>query len=182
MELDHTDLVLIDAVQRNAAQRLEDLGRLVHLAPSSVHDRLRRLERDGVIRRWTVSLDAGAVGLGVLAFIGVRGSKACSALTGKFESIPEIEEAHSVAGDLSLLLKVRVKDTSALIDLIERLKQVDGVEETHTTVVLKTQLDRPIALPGLTPSGQHEGRREMGRNRISERANGKLREGGRSKD
>ncbi|HXI21339.1 MAG TPA: Lrp/AsnC family transcriptional regulator, partial [Gemmatimonadales bacterium] len=76
--LDPIDLTLIDAVQRNASQRLEDLGRLVRLAPSSVHDRLRRLERDGVIQRWTVALDAQALGLGVLAYIGVRSSRACA--------------------------------------------------------------------------------------------------------
>jgi DNA-binding Lrp family transcriptional regulator len=150
--LDPTDLLLIDAVQQNAAQRLEDLGRLVHLAPSSVHDRLRRLERDGIIRRWTVALDATAVGLGVLAYVGVRSTRACSDLLEELAAIPEIEEAHSVAGELCLLLKVRVADTTALLALIERLREMEGIEQTQTTVVLKTQLDRPIALPALTPA------------------------------
>jgi DNA-binding Lrp family transcriptional regulator len=152
MNLDPTDLILVDAVQRNAAQRLEDLGRLVHLAPSSVHDRLRRLERDGVIQRWTVSLDAAALGLGVLAYIGVRNTKSCSTLFDELAAIPEIEEAHSVAGELCLLLKVRVADTTALLALIERLRQIDGIVQTQTTVVLKTQIDRPIALPVQTPA------------------------------
>jgi DNA-binding Lrp family transcriptional regulator len=151
MNLDPTDLLLIDAVQHNAAQRLEDLGRLVHLAPSTVHDRLRRLERDGVIRRWTVALDAAALGLGVLAYVGVRSSRSCSTLLAELTAIPEIEEAHSVAGELCLLLKVRVADTTALLALIERLRQIDGTVQTQTTVVLKTQFDRPIALPVQTP-------------------------------
>ena len=43
MNLDRKDLTLLEALQHNASQRLEDLARLVHLAPSSVHDRLRRL-------------------------------------------------------------------------------------------------------------------------------------------
>ena len=149
--LDPIDLTLIDAVQRNASQRLEDLGRLVRLAPSSVHDRLRRLERDGVIRRWTVALDAQALGLGVLAYVGVRSSRACADMLGEIGEIPEIEEMHSVAGELCFLLKVRVADTNALLALIERLRDIEGVEQTQTTVVLKTQLDRPIALPTLEP-------------------------------
>jgi DNA-binding Lrp family transcriptional regulator len=152
--LDPIDLTLIDAVQQNAAQRLEDLGRLVKLAPSSVHDRLRRLERDGVIRRWTVDLDAQAVGLGVLAFIGVRSSRACSSVLAGLTAIPEIEEVHSVAGELCFMLKVRVADTNALLGLIERLRQIEGIEQTQTTVVLKTQLDRPIALPVPIPPGR----------------------------
>lgn len=152
--LDPIDLTLIDAVQQNASQRLEDLGRLVKLAPSSVHERLRRLERDGIIRRWTVALDAQALGLGVLAFIGVRSSLACSSVLGGLTEIPEIEEVHSVAGELCFLLKVRVADTNALLALIERLRQIEGIEQTQTTVVLKTQLDRPIALPVPTPPGR----------------------------
>jgi DNA-binding Lrp family transcriptional regulator len=152
--LDPIDLTLIDAVQQNASQRLEDLGRLVKLAPSSVHERLRRLERDGIIRRWTVALDAQALGLGVLAFIGVRSSLSCSTVLEGLSAIPEIEEAHSVAGELCFLLKVRVADTTALLGLIERLRQIEGIEQTQTTVVLRTQLDRPIALPVPAPPGR----------------------------
>ncbi len=81
MNLDRTDFVLIDALQRNAAQRLEDLAKLAHLAPSSVHERLRRLEEGGVIRRWTVECDAESLGLPVLAFVGVRATRPCSELS-----------------------------------------------------------------------------------------------------
>jgi DNA-binding MarR family transcriptional regulator len=51
MNLDKKDFALIEALQQNASQRLEDLAKLVHLAPSSVHDRLQRLERIGIIRQ-----------------------------------------------------------------------------------------------------------------------------------
>src|SRR5919202_4322400 len=120
MELDRTDFALVAALQQNAAQRLEDLARLVELAPSSVHERLRRLERAGVIRRWTVDCDAPALGLPVLAFVGVRSTRPCSELRQALEAIPAIEECHSVAGGLSLLLKVRVESPPALLALAER--------------------------------------------------------------
>src|SRR5258708_8112 len=107
MDLDKKDFALIEALQQNASQRLEDLARMVQLAPSSVHDRLRRLERDGVIRNWTIKLDAPALGLGVLAFVGIRATKPCSELLEALRAIPSIEECHSVAGELSLILKVR---------------------------------------------------------------------------
>jgi len=67
-------------------------------------------------------------------------------------AVPEIEEMHSVAGELCFLLKVRVADTNALLGLIERLRDIEGVEQTQTTVVLKTQLDRPITLPVPAPA------------------------------
>jgi len=64
------------------------------------------------------------------------------------EPIAAVEECHSVAGSKGLMLKVRVPNTRALLDLIEQLRQIPGVEGTETSIVLKTQFDRPIALPG----------------------------------
>lgn len=147
MTIDPTDQLLVDALQHDAAQRLEDLARKVQLVPSSVHERIRRLEREGVIRRWTIDLDAAALGLGVLAYIGIRASRPCSELLPALESIETIEECHSVAGELSMLLKVRVAGTAALLQLTDRLRQIPGIEGTETTIVLKTQIDRPISLP-----------------------------------
>jgi Lrp/AsnC family transcriptional regulator, leucine-responsive regulatory protein len=146
MDLDRKDFVLLDALQQNASQRLEDLAALVKLAPSSVHERLRRLEREGIIRKWTVDLDTTALGLGVIAFIGVRSTRPCSELLVSMRKIPSIEECHSVAGELSMILKVRVRDTAALLSLSEHLHLIPGIEQTETTIVLKTQIDRPVAL------------------------------------
>jgi Lrp/AsnC family transcriptional regulator, leucine-responsive regulatory protein len=155
MNLDRKDFALLEALQQNASQRLEDLARLVKLAPSSVHERLRRLEREKVIRKWTIDVDVAALGLGVVAFIGIRATRPCSELLDAMRKIPSIEECHSVAGDLSMILKVRVMNTAALLNLSEHLRQIPGIEQTETTIVLKTQMDRSIALqPALTPRTQ----------------------------
>lgn len=146
MNLDRKDLALLGALQQDASQRLEDLARLVHLAPSSVHDRLRRLQRDGIIRGWTINVDAAGLGLGVLAFIGITATRPCSDLMTDLRDITCIEECHSVAGELCMILKVRLADTAALLALVERLRETPGVEKTETTIVLATQLDRPTPL------------------------------------
>jgi DNA-binding Lrp family transcriptional regulator len=146
MDLDRKDFALLETLRQDASQRLEDLARLVKLAPSSVHERLRRLERERVIRKWTVDVDLAALGLGVVAFIGIRATRPCSELLDSMKKIPSIEECHSVAGDLSMILKVRVANTAALLSLSEHLRQIPGIEQTETTIVLKTQIDRPIAL------------------------------------
>lgn len=144
MELDRTDFALVEALQHDARQRLEDLGRRVGMAPSSVHERLRRLEAAGVIRRWTVECDAAALGLPVLAFVGVRSTRPCSELLHALQAIPAIEECHSVAGEFSMLLQVRVASPPALLALTERLRGVPGIVGTETTIVLATQFDRPF--------------------------------------
>lgn len=146
-KLDRKDFALIQALQQNASQRLEDLAKLVNLSPSSVHDRLRRLERLKIISGWTIKLDAPALGLGVLAFVGIGATKPCSEILSALQAIPAIEECHSVAGGLSMILKVRVRDTPALLALSERLRKIPGIERTETTIVLKTQIERAISLP-----------------------------------
>ena len=113
-----------------------------------MHDRLRRLERIGVIRGWSIEVNAQALGLGVLAFIGISSKKPCSELVEALRAISAIEECHSVAGDLSILLKVRVTNTASLLALAERLRKIPGVEQTNTTIVLKSQFERPISVPG----------------------------------
>lgn len=140
--LDQIDTVLLGALQEEGRLRLEDLARRVELAPSSVHDRLRRLQRDGVIRKWTIDVAPEALGLTVLAFVGVRASRPCAELVEPLARIREIEEYHSVAGPLSFLVKLRASSTEHLLELIEQLKQIPGIEATETTVVLKTHLER----------------------------------------
>jgi Lrp/AsnC family leucine-responsive transcriptional regulator len=156
VNLDRKDFELIEALQQNANRRLEDLAKLVGLAPSSVHDRLRRLERAGVIRQWTIKVDAAALGLGVLAYVGVRATKPCSELIGALSEIPAIEECHSVAGELSMMLKVRVASTAALLELSERLRGIPGIEGTETTIVLKAHIERAIDVkaPAATTAGK----------------------------
>ena len=147
-QLDEIDTVLLSALQAEGRLRLEDLARRVELSPSSVHDRLRRLQRDGVIRKWTIAVSPEALGLTVLAFVGVRASRACAELAEPLAHVREIEEYHSVAGQFSFLLKVRASSTEHLLELIERIKQIPGVEATETTVVLKSYLERgPQPMP-----------------------------------
>jgi Lrp/AsnC family leucine-responsive transcriptional regulator len=147
MALDPIDYQLLTALRTDASQPLERLAALVHLASSSVHERLRRLERDKVLLGWTVDVDYEMLGLGILAYVGVRASKSCSELLLPLQSIAAIEECHSVAGQLTLLLKVRVETTAALLILIERLRQIPGIDGTETIMVLKTQFQRPVSMP-----------------------------------
>src|SRR5262245_21824279 len=105
--LHQIDAILLATQQEQGRLRLEDLARRVKLSPSTVHDRLRRLQRTGVIRNWTITVNPQALNLTVLAFVGVRASRPCSGLVEALAHIHEIEEAHSVDGQLSLMLKVR---------------------------------------------------------------------------
>lgn len=156
--LDETDSVILRSLQADARTTLARVGGAAGLAPSSVHERIRRLQREGVIRGWTLDLDPGAVGRPVTAFVGVEADVTGGTLVARLRERQEIDECHSIAGDLSFFLKVRAADTEALLRLVDWIKELPGVRATRTTVVLKVEFERQLwlgpspgrAAPGVT--------------------------------
>jgi Lrp/AsnC family transcriptional regulator, leucine-responsive regulatory protein len=143
-ELDRTDLLLLDALQRNARSTYAELGELVGLKPPAVHDRVKRLEGRGFVLRYAAQLDARRVGYELTAFV----SAFCApdldydAFTQAAQAFPEIIEIHSVAGDETFMLKVITRSTTHLDDFLTRIKRLPGVARTKTTVVLSSPFER----------------------------------------
>jgi len=139
--IDSTDRQILKILQENARTSNAEIARQVRMAPSAVLERIRRLETRGVIQGYEVKVNPEAVGLTLLAFVAVASTdKAGETATAELlAEIPEVEEAHHIAGDDCYLLKVRVKDTKALSHLLrERISALGTVRSTRTTVVLDT--------------------------------------------
>jgi Lrp/AsnC family leucine-responsive transcriptional regulator len=123
-----------------------DLGRATGLSTSAVHQRVRRLEERGLIRSYRAVVDHDAVGLPLTAFISVSplDPSAPDDVPERLRDILDIEACHSVAGDESYILKVRVATPGGLEDLLARIRSAAGVS-TRTTVVLSTPWEqRPL--------------------------------------
>jgi Lrp/AsnC family leucine-responsive transcriptional regulator len=149
--LDDTDRDILRVLQENARTPNAEIARRIGMAPSAVFERLRKLEARGVIRGYELRLDAGALGLGLAAFVFVRGDDLArgTAMGEALAAVPEVLEVHHIAGEDCYLVKVRVADTEALGRLLhERIGTVPGVRSTRTTVVLSTRKETgSIALP-----------------------------------
>lgn len=140
------DRMLLAELQRDAAQVYTALGRAVGLSAGAAHERVRKLREQGVIRRTTVEVDPAAVGRGVAAFVLVEANAwmGDSSVKAALEALPEVVEAHVVAGPASLLVKVRTSSTEELQAALRRLFTIDGVTGTQTIVVLESFFERPI--------------------------------------
>jgi Lrp/AsnC family leucine-responsive transcriptional regulator len=144
--LDKRDEAILAALQRNARATFAEIGKEVGLSPSSVHERVRKLELAGVIRAYRAQLDAEALGLFVTALVSVMplDPKQADDLPQRVLEFSEVEDCHSVAGDENYILKVRTRTTVDLEDFLRRLREKAGVQ-TRTTVVLSTPFEhRPI--------------------------------------
>jgi Lrp/AsnC family transcriptional regulator, leucine-responsive regulatory protein len=144
--MDERDLGILAALQEDARTTYVDIGRRVGLSASSVHQRVRKLEEQGVIRGYRVMVDPEALGLFVTALISVMplDPKQPDDLPDRVEEFSEIEDCLSVAGHESYVLKVRTRTTADLEDLLRRLREKAGVQ-TRTTVVLSIPFEqRPV--------------------------------------
>lgn len=143
--LDTFDRKILGALVEDASQTYAELGRIVGLSAPAVHERVKRLRRQGVIQRMSALLNGPAIGKPMLSFVHVdTDGWGKSARMMKIAGFPEVEEIHSVAGDTSVILKVRTVDAHALEILLSQLYILPGVKTTRSYVVLSTYLERPI--------------------------------------
>ena len=143
--MDDVDRKLLNLLQEDATQAYAALGKAVGLSAGAAHERVRKLRESGVIRRTAVEVDPAAVGGGVLAFVMVDSSAWMGDAGESFAAIPELQEAHIIAGSASVLVKVRTGTTEQLQDVLRRLYEIEGVSGTQATVALETFFERPVS-------------------------------------
>ncbi len=151
--VDAVDRALLAELQRDATQSYASLGQAAGLSAGAAHERVRKLRERGVIRRTTVDVDPEAAGLGVLAFVMLDGKAWMGgpATREALAAVPEILEAHIVAGSAAVLAKIRTSSTNELQEVLRRIYEIDGVAGTQTIVVLTTVFERPISLAAGDP-------------------------------
>jgi Lrp/AsnC family transcriptional regulator, leucine-responsive regulatory protein len=145
--LDRRDLDILKVLQEDARATYSEIAARVGLSPSSVHQRVRKLEGSGVIKSYRAVVDMEALGLYVTALVSLMplDPKQPDDLPDRVLEFPEVEACHSIAGEANYVLKVRTRTTADLEDLLRRLREKAGVQ-TRTTVVLSTPFeDRPAA-------------------------------------
>jgi Lrp/AsnC family transcriptional regulator, leucine-responsive regulatory protein len=149
--VDTLDRRIIAALRENGRATYADLGRRVGLSASAVHERVGKLEATGVITGYHAVVDPSAVGLGVTALIGIHSTDVADDedVAGSLALLPEVESCYRVAGDESFVVKVRVGTVDELELTLGRLRRIDGVARTRTTLVLSTRFEgRPNTSEG----------------------------------
>jgi Lrp/AsnC family leucine-responsive transcriptional regulator len=164
MELDNVDRHILSILQEDCMLQLAKIGERVGLSAPSVADRIKKLEESGIIRGYTAILDARKLGKDITAFIGVSidHPKLIKNFEKEIDRLEAVQECHHVTGEPTLLLKVKVDNTSTLEELIRRIRSIDGVSRTQTSVVLSTYTEgvwidlKEQPKPVEPAKGQHE--------------------------
>jgi Lrp/AsnC family transcriptional regulator, leucine-responsive regulatory protein len=137
--VEEIDRKIVSLLARSGRMSFTELARQAGLSVSAVHQRVRRLEQDGVIKGYAAMFNPEDIGLPLTAFVSVKPFDAAAPddLPQRLEHLTAIEACHSVAGDENYILKVRVATPAALEELLYQIRTLGGVS-TRTTVVLST--------------------------------------------
>jgi Lrp/AsnC family leucine-responsive transcriptional regulator len=144
--VEDTDRTIVSLLASDGRMSFTDLGRATGLSTSAVHQRVKRLEKRGLIIGYGAAINHEELGLTLTAFVSVTPIDPSQPddYPDRLSDIREIESCWSVAGDESYILKVRVATPSALEDLLARIRAVANVA-TRTTIVLSTPYEnRPV--------------------------------------
>ena len=147
-DVEDSDRTIVALLARDGRLSYTELAKAAGLSTSAVHQRVRRLEQRGVIKGYAALVDAETIGLPLTAFVSITPTdpSAPDDAPARLEDMPEIEACHSVAGEESYILKVRVATPGDLELLLARIRAAAGVS-TRTTIVLSTPYEgRPPVL------------------------------------
>lgn len=145
MSLDDIDRKILGLLKNDSRISYLEIGKKVNLSAPAVHARVKKLESQNVISNYTINMQADALGSSLCAFIRLAKSKGTSAaLATEFSKIKQIEECHSVAGEDCLIIKLRVHSSLELSKILDRIRDIEGVDRTITAVVLETHFERGL--------------------------------------
>ena len=139
--LDETDLQILKTLQKNAKLTTKELADAVHLTPTPVFERQKRLERKGYIKKYVAILDAEKLNLGMQVFCKVKlkqiNHEIADAFTRRIMRIPEVTECYNTSGAYDYLLKVRARDMKQYQEFIlNKLGEIESLASIESTFVM----------------------------------------------
>lgn len=146
VRFDKFDLAILRELMADSRKTLQEIGAAVNLAPTTCWSRIKRLEAEGVIRRYTVDLDRARLGWKDTVVVQLTLESHTDETLYKFgkvlATIPEVLEAYLVSGDYDYVIRIAVKDTRDYERLLrEKLYKIPGIRHSKSSFVLRVLKD-----------------------------------------
>ncbi len=144
-KLDDKDLKILELLRANARMTTNEMSKKLEMPQTTIHNRIKRMKQSGIIKRFTIDLDRKKIGKNLQAYIlctvsyrTSRGQKISQyEVAQMIEALPEVEDVSIVTGEIDLIVKVALGDVDELNNfVISKLRDIDGIEKTVTSVVL----------------------------------------------
>jgi DNA-binding Lrp family transcriptional regulator len=129
--LDAKDKKIIAELKKNSREPIRDIAKSAGLRPSTVHQRINRLKKDGIIERFTIKLKNKAVGESLIIYMLVATEKE---IDNRAFASPHIKEVFGITGEYDLLLKMKFEDVEEFNDFLIRFRKEHKLGKTLTMV------------------------------------------------
>ncbi|KPK91899.1 hypothetical protein AMJ80_07025 [bacterium SM23_31] len=162
MKLDKTDLKILEILQNNGRITNAELAQKIGISPPPALDRVRKLEKAGIIKKYAAIIDPQSVGIKMFAFVEVtlriHGSRAVKDFLEAALKLEEVLECHHVTGDADFLLKIAVGNILIYEKLLlNKLLELPQIQHLKTLVVLSSpKIETAIAVNNNDESGSEK--------------------------
>tara|TARA_R110002167_G_scaffold230458_1_gene435663 strand:+ start:31562 stop:32032 length:471 start_codon:yes stop_codon:yes gene_type:complete len=149
IQIDGIDKKILRALMEDARTPILQIARNVDISGAAIHQRLRKLEKSGLISGSKFIINPKILGYTTMAFIGIYLDKAMSnpEAVKQLKKIPEVLECHYTTGNWSVFIKILCKDNAHLMHLLNKeIQSISGVSRTETFISLDQQIDRQISI------------------------------------
>ena len=141
MDIDNIDRQILEQLQIDSSITIKELAEMLCLTPTPIHERIKRLERDGIIRKYVALLDQKKVEKNLIVFISISIKNHSRSYLEKFVAevgdFPEVTECYHIAGNFDYLLKAQLKDMEAYQQFIlSKLSVINNIDQVQSSFVL----------------------------------------------
>ncbi|MBU0460970.1 MAG: Lrp/AsnC family transcriptional regulator [Nanoarchaeota archaeon] len=153
IELDDKDYMILRTLNKNSKLSTYMISKQTGIPVTTVHNRIKRLEEEKVIKSYTIDVDYEKIGMEVVVYLLTtydmnemeRKGLKIEGLTKTLKSIPQIEDISYVTGRFDIILRVRLKNIKNLSSLVlEKIRKIPGIGHTETTYALLYSSKRRI--------------------------------------
>jgi len=143
--MDEKDDKILKLLKENSKLTTQQISKKLLIPITTIHNRIKKLEKEGIIKRYTLDLDNKKIGKNIAAYIHIvvdykllkEIKMSQHELVKKIKQYDFVEEAAMVTGGTDIIIKVRVKDIDELDDFVtKKLRNIDGIEKTQTMIIL----------------------------------------------
>lgn len=141
IDLDKTDIHILKLLQQNAKMSVRDISQQIHLSPTPIHSRIKRMESDGIIKGYTTQVDFSKFKdtLMVICYVSLKEHSKLSGghFIDAIMQMPEVVECYNISGEFDFMLKVICSNMDAYYDFhVNKLSLIDNVGQVQSTFVM----------------------------------------------
>ena len=147
-QIDNIDLKILNVLSKNAKMPYTEVAKKVFVSGGTVHVRMRKLEKMGVLRGTKLDIDYDKLGYNISSYMGIYLEKSFlyKETVKSLKKIPEIVEIHAITGQYTIFIKIICKDTSHFRNLLHTVHKVKGITRTETFMSFEETILDGLAL------------------------------------